>query len=61
MKRKIARKNLIQSFVMMEFASDRLNTQQDVARMVNLIEKKLQMSNAEARGFLRESIGLCNA
>ena len=39
MKRKIARKNLIQSFVMMEFASDRLNTQQDVARMVNLIEK----------------------
>lgn len=61
MKRKIARKNLIQSFVMMEFASDRLNTQQEVARKVNLIEKKLQMSNPEARGFLRESIGLCNA
>lgn len=61
MKRKIARKNLIQSFVMMEFASDRLNTQQDVARMVNLIEKKLNMGNAEAKSFLRESIGLCEA
>lgn len=46
---------------MLEFASNRLNTQQDVSRMINLIEKKLQMSNAEARGFLRESIGLCEA
>lgn len=61
MKRNIARKNLIQSFVMLEFASNHLNTQQDVSRMINLIEKKLQMSNAEARGFLRESIGLCEA
>ena len=61
MKRNIARKNLIQSFVMLEFASNRLNTQQDVSRMINLIEKKLQMSNAETRGFLRESIGLCEA
>lgn len=61
MKRELARKNLIQSFVMLEFASDNLSTEQDVARMVNLIEKKLKMSNAEAKSFLRESIGLCNA
>lgn len=61
MKRELARKNLIQSFVMLEFASDRLDTQEEVARMLNMIEKKLNMSKAEAKTFFRESIGLCDA
>lgn len=61
MSREEVRKNLIQSFVMLEFASDRLETEQEVARMLNLIEKKLNISNAEAKSFFRESIGICNA
>lgn len=61
MSREEARKNLIQTFVMLEFASDRLDTQEEVSRMLNLIEKKLNMGNAEAKSFLRESIGLCEA
>lgn len=53
------RRNLIQKFVMTEFVSNRMNTQEDTNKMINLIEKKLQMSNTEAKSFLRESIGLC--
>lgn len=61
MSREEVRKNLIQSFVMLEFASDRLETEQEVARMLNLIEKKLNISNTDAKSFFRESIGICNA
>ena len=54
----MVRKNMIQKFIMVEFVSNNLNTQEDANKMINLIEKKLQMSNAEAKSFLRESIGL---
>lgn len=54
----MVRKNMIQKFIMVEFVSNNLNTQEDANKMINLIEKKLQMSNAEAKNFLRESIGL---
>ena len=53
------RRNLIQKFVMVEFASNRMNTQKDVDRMLNMITTKLNMSSDEAKSFLRESIGLC--
>ena len=52
------RKNLIQKFVMTEFVSNRMNTQKDVDRMLNMITTKLNMSSDEAKSFLRESIGL---
>lgn len=52
------RRNLIQKFVMIEFVSNRMNTQKDVDRMLNMITIKLNMSNDEAKSFLRESIGL---
>ncbi len=55
----MVRKNLVQKFIMLEFVGNNLNTQEDTNKMINLIEKKLQMSNAEAKNFLRESIGLC--
>lgn len=61
MSREEVRKNFIQSFVMFEFASDRLKKEQEVARMLNLIEKKLNISNTEAKSLFRESIGICNA
>lgn len=52
------RRNLIQKFVMIEFVSNRMNTQKDVDRMLNMITIKLNMNNDEAKRFLRESIGL---
>lgn len=52
------RRNLIQKFVMVEFTSNRMNTQKDVDRMLNMITTKLNMSSNEAKSFLRESIGL---
>lgn len=52
------RRNLIQKFVMIEFVSNRMNTQKDVDRMLNMITIKLNMTNDEAKSFLRESIGL---
>lgn len=55
----MVRKNMMQKFIMFEFVSNNLNTQEDTNKMINLIEKKLQMSNTEAKSFLRESIGLC--
>lgn len=54
----MVRRNLIQKFVMVEFTSNRMNTQKDVNRMLNMITTKLNMSNDEAKSFLRESIGL---
>ena len=51
------RRNLIQKFVMIEFVSNRINTQKDVDRMLNMITTKLNMNNDEAKSFLRESIG----
>lgn len=52
------RRNLIQKFVMIEFVSNRMNTQKDVDRMLNMITIKLNMNNDEAKSFLSESIGL---
>lgn len=52
------RRNLIQKFVMIEFVSNRINTQKDVDRMLNMITTKLNMNNDEAKNFLRESTGL---
>lgn len=52
------RRNLIQKFVMIEFVSNRINTQKDVDRMLNMITTKLNMNNDEAKSFLGESIGL---
>lgn len=55
----MVRKNMMQKFIMFEFVNNNLNTQEDTNKMINLIKKKLQMSNTEAKSFLRESIGLC--
>lgn len=52
------RRNLIQKFVMIEFVSNRINTQKDVDRMLNMITTKLNMNNDEAKSVLCESIGL---
>ena len=51
-------KNIIQKFILIEFANGRINTQAATDDMINLIQKRLGMGNAEAKDFLRESIGL---
>ena len=43
---------------MIEFVSNKMNTQKDVDRMLNMITIKLNMNNDEAKSFLRKSIGL---
>lgn len=52
-----AMKRIVQKFVLVEFLSNRLNTQKEVDDMVSLIEEKLSMFPWEARSFLRKSIG----
>lgn len=51
-------KNIIQKFIMIEFVSGRINTQAATDDVINLIQNRLGMGNAEAKSFLRESIGL---
>lgn len=52
-------KRMVQKFIIIEFLSNRLNSQSEVNEMVGLIEEKLVMSSMEAKMFLRDSIGLC--
>ena len=52
-------KRMVRKFIMIEFFSNRLNTQEEVNDMIGLIEEKLGMFNWEAKSFLRESIGSC--
>lgn len=46
------RRNLIQKFVMIEFVSNRINTQKDVDRMLNMITTKLNMNNDANQSYL---------
>lgn len=50
-------RRMVEKFVMIEFLSNRLNTQEEVDDMISLIGEKLDMFPWEARGFLRECIG----
>lgn len=53
-----AMKNMVQKFIMIEFLSNRLNTQEEVNDMVALVEEKLNMFPWEARAFVRNAIGI---
>ena len=52
-----AMKRMVQKFVLVEFLSNRLNTQKEVDDMVSLIEEKLSMFPWEVRSFLRQALG----
>lgn len=52
-------KRMVEKFIMIEFFSNRLNTQEEVDDMITLVENKLGMFPWEARSFVRQSIGLC--
>ena len=51
-------KHMVQKFVLVEFLSNRLNTQKEVDDMVSLIEEKLSVFPWEARSFLRQASGV---
>mgnify|MGYP006920093301 CR=1 FL=1 len=52
------RRNLIEKFVMTEFVNNRMNTQGDVDKVLVMVKGMLDMSNDEAKGLVREVIGL---
>ena len=56
MKTNEIKRNIIQKFVMMEFAKGMLNTQKDIDNMISLVSKKLSMNNEEAGVFIHKSI-----
>ena len=58
MKANQIQRNIIQKFVMMEFAKGLLNTQKDIDNMIALVSKKLSMNNEEAGKFIHQSINL---
>lgn len=58
MKANKIQRNIIQKFVMMEFANGLLNTQKDIDNMIALVSKKLSMNNEEAGKFISQTINL---
>lgn len=49
---------MIEKFIMSEFAQGNLNTKEQVACMLTLIQKKLNMSVEKAGDFMRNAIGI---
>ncbi len=54
-----AMKRMVQKFILIEFLSNRLNTQEEVDDMIRLVEEKLGMFDWEAKSFVRQAIGRC--
>ena len=56
--RSVIKQRTIEKFIMSEFAQGNLNTQEQVACMLILVQKKLNMSVEQAGDFLRNAIGI---
>lgn len=54
----VIKQRTIEKFIMSEFAQGNLNTQEQVACMLILVQKKLNMSVEQAGDFLRNAIGI---
>lgn len=54
----VIKQRTIKKFIMSEFAQGNLDTQEQVASMLILIQKKLNMSVEQAGNFLRNAIGI---
>ena len=54
----VIKQRTIEKFIMSEFAQGNLNTQEQVACMLILVQKKLNMSVEQAGDFLRNAIGV---
>lgn len=58
MKAEAIKQRTIEKFIMSEFAQGNLDTQEQVACMLTLIQKQLNMSVEQAGNFLRSAIGI---
>ena len=54
----VIKQRTIEKFIMSEFAQGNLNTQEQVACMLILVQKKLNMSVEQAGDFVRKAIGI---
>ena len=54
----VIKQRTIEKFIMSEFAQGNLNKQEQVACMLILVQKKLNMSVEQAGDFLRNAIGI---
>ncbi len=58
MKAATIKQRTLEKFIMSEFIQGNLNTQEEVASMLILIQKKLNMSVKQAGSFLKNAIGI---
>lgn len=58
MKAAVFKQRTIEKFIMIEFVQGNLNTKEQVACMLTLVQKKLNMSVEQAGNFLRNAIGI---
>ena len=54
----VIKQRMIEKFIMSEFAQGNLNTKDQVACMLTLIQKKLNMSVEKAGDFMRNANGI---
>lgn len=58
MKATTIKTRMVEKFIMIEFVQGNLNTKEQVACMLTLVQKKLNMSVEQASNFLRNAIGI---
>lgn len=58
MNTEVIKQRMIEKFIMSEFVQGNLNTKEQVACMLTLVQKKLNMSVEQAGNFLRNAIGI---
>ena len=49
---------VLEKFIMTEFVSDRMNTQEQVSELIKVIATKRGTTKAEAGDFIKKSIGI---
>ncbi|WAX17224.1 hypothetical protein PM21P1_00002 [Parabacteroides phage PM21P1] len=49
---------VLEKFIMTEFVSNRMNTQEQVAELIKVIATKRGTTKAEAEEFIKKSIGI---
>lgn len=58
MKTSVIKQRTVEKFIMSEFVQGNLDTEEQVSSMLDLIQKRLDLSIKEAGEFLRNTIGI---
>lgn len=48
----------VENFIMMEFVKGNMDTKEQVDKMIDVIQRKLNFSHEEACDFIRKAIGI---